>query len=202
MLQEYRRQWTDQQRYRIKWVVWINILVQVVFPISGAFTSSVMAASVPIVVQESRSLDNLQTEQGNGTERWLAGAASRAAGMLKNGNVVDSVKNQLHSLAVSETNQALQNWLQHYGTVKVQANVDKRGHLEGSQLDMLLPLYDTKKQMAFTQLGLRRIDSRTTANFGLGQRHFLDNSMFGYMRFGRFHNSALLVMNINIVYTT
>ncbi|MDC9615522.1 inverse autotransporter beta domain-containing protein [Xenorhabdus khoisanae] len=183
MLQEYRRQWTDQQRYRIKWVVWINILVQVVFPISGAFTSSVMAANSPSVAQESHPLDNLRTKQGDDTERWLAGAASRAAGMLKNGNVVDSVKNQLHGLAVSETNQALQNWLQRYGTVKVQANVDKRGHLEGSQFDMLLPLYDTKRQMAFTQFGLRRIDSRTTANFGLGQRHFLDNSMFGYNAF-------------------
>ncbi|MDC9590921.1 inverse autotransporter beta domain-containing protein [Xenorhabdus sp. XENO-10] len=119
----------------------------------------------------------------NNTERWLARAASRAAGMLKNGNIVDSVKSQLHGLAVNEANQAVQNWLRRYGTVKLQANMDKRGRLEGSQFDMLLPLYDSEQQMAFTQFGLRRIDHRTTANFGLGQRHFLDTGMFGYNAF-------------------
>ncbi|MDE9555996.1 inverse autotransporter beta domain-containing protein [Xenorhabdus bovienii] len=119
----------------------------------------------------------------NNTERWLASTASRAAGMLKGGNVLDSAKSQLRGMAMSEANQTVQNWLQHYGTVKLQANVDDRGRLDGSQFDMLLPLYDTEKQMAFTQFGLRHIDSRTTANFGLGQRHFFDTGMFGYNAF-------------------
>ncbi|WP_237386067.1 inverse autotransporter beta domain-containing protein [Xenorhabdus sp. Sc-CR9] len=123
-----------------------------------------------------------QPEHGN-TEHWLAGAASHAAGMLKSGNIVDSTKNQLRGMALSETNQTVQNWLQRYGTVKVQANMDDRGRLEGSQFDMLLPLYDTEKQMAFTQFGLRHIDSRTTANVGLGQRHFLDSALLGYNAF-------------------
>ncbi|MDX7989772.1 inverse autotransporter beta domain-containing protein [Xenorhabdus littoralis] len=117
------------------------------------------------------------------TESTLANAASRAAGMLKSGHLVDSAKNQLRGMAVSEANQTLQNWLQRYGTVKLQANVDDRGRLDGSQFDMLLPLYDTEKQMAFTQFGLRHIDSRTTANFGLGQRHFLADGMVGYNAF-------------------
>ncbi|MDE9555088.1 inverse autotransporter beta domain-containing protein [Xenorhabdus bovienii] len=119
----------------------------------------------------------------NTTERWLASTASRAAGILKNNNIVDSAKRQLHGLAVNEANQAVQNWLQRYGTIKLQANVDDRGRLEGSQFDMLLPLYDREKQMAFTQFGLRRIDSRTTVNVGLGQRHFLNTGMFGYNAF-------------------
>ncbi|MDE9537629.1 inverse autotransporter beta domain-containing protein [Xenorhabdus bovienii] len=119
----------------------------------------------------------------NNTERWLASTASRAAGMLKGGNVLDSAKSQLRGMAMSEANQTVQNWLQRYGTVKLQANVDDRGRLDGSQFDMLLPLYDTEKQMAFTQFGLRHIDSRTTANFGLGQRHFFDTGMFGYNAF-------------------
>ncbi|MDE9516616.1 inverse autotransporter beta domain-containing protein [Xenorhabdus bovienii] len=119
----------------------------------------------------------------NNTERWLASTASRAAGMLKGGNVLDSAKSQLRGMAMSEANQTVQNWLQRYGTVKLQANVDDRGRLDGSQFDMLLPLYDTEKQMAFTQFGLRHIDSRTTANFGLGQRHFFDTGIFGYNAF-------------------
>ncbi|MBI6550723.1 inverse autotransporter beta domain-containing protein [Xenorhabdus lircayensis] len=119
----------------------------------------------------------------NTAESTLASVASRAAGMLKSGNIVDSTKNQLRGMAVSGANQMVQNWLQRYGTVKLQASVDERGRLDGSQFDMLLPLYDTEKQMAFTQFGLRHIDSRTTANFGLGQRHFLGAGLFGYNAF-------------------
>ncbi|SFJ70999.1 inverse autotransporter beta domain-containing protein, partial [Xenorhabdus mauleonii] len=131
----------------------------------------------------TESPENTIESSENTTEHWLASGVSHAAGMLKNGNVVDSLKSQLHSMAVSEANQAVQNWLQRYGTVRLQANVDDRGRLEGSQFDMLLPLYDTQKQMAFTQFGLRHINSRTTANFGLGQRHFFDTSLFGYNAF-------------------
>ncbi|PHM42709.1 inverse autotransporter beta domain-containing protein [Xenorhabdus szentirmaii] len=119
----------------------------------------------------------------NATEHWLARAASQAAGMLKGGNIVDSTRNQLQSMAVGEANQAVRNWLQRYGNVKIQANVDDRGRLDGSQFDMLLPLYDTAKHLTFTQFGLRHIDSRTTANVGLGQRHFFDDGMFGYNAF-------------------
>ncbi|PHM39507.1 putative invasin [Xenorhabdus mauleonii] len=119
----------------------------------------------------------------NRTERWLASTASQAASMLKSGNMVDTAKNQLRGMAVNEANQAVQNWLQRYGNVKIQANVDDRGRLDGSQFDMLLPLYDTAKHLTFTQFGLRHIDSRTTANVGLGQRHFFDNGMIGYNAF-------------------
>ncbi|WP_319931183.1 inverse autotransporter beta domain-containing protein [Xenorhabdus santafensis] len=120
---------------------------------------------------------------GNNTERWLASTASQAASMIKSGNMVDNAKNQLRGMAVNEANQAVRNWLQRYGNVKIQANMDDRGRLDGSQFDMLLPLYDTAKHLTFTQFGLRHIDSRTTANFGLGQRHFFDDGMIGYNAF-------------------
>ncbi|MBI6549173.1 inverse autotransporter beta domain-containing protein [Xenorhabdus lircayensis] len=213
MLKKQSRLWTDKQHHLLKWVVWVNIFAQIAFPVVGAFTPTVAVAKTPTIAQESRPLSKPFTELGEGdeidvpksspskplaeslsqasanespenaTERWLANAASRAAGVLKSGNMVDSVKNQLHGMALSEANQAVRNWLQRYGTIKLQANVDNRGRLDGSQFDMLLPLYDTEKQMAFTQFGLRRIDSRTTANLGLGQRHFFDTSMFGYNAF-------------------
>ncbi|WP_051874016.1 inverse autotransporter beta domain-containing protein, partial [Xenorhabdus bovienii] len=213
MLKEQNRQRTDKQRHRIKLVAWVNIFSQVVFLMAGTFTPVLAAAKTHPVAQEDRSLSKPMTKlEGGGetdltkplsskaladrlrqisatepsentTERWLANAASHAAGMLKNNNIVDSAKRQLHGLAVNEANQAVQNWLQRYGTIKLQANVDDRGRLEGSQFDMLLPLYDREKQMAFTQFGLRRIDNRTTVNVGLGQRHFLNTGMFGYNAF-------------------
>ncbi|MDX7988982.1 hypothetical protein FE392_16950, partial [Xenorhabdus sp. 12] len=201
--------WANKQRYRIKQAIFAQIAI---LTAATFIISTVSAAKAPTATQEksflsqpsSQSNDSVNFSQKtlsgesaaekleqastaeppeNTTEHWLANGASRAAEMLKNGNVVDNIKSQLHNIAVSETNQAIQNWLQRYGTVKLRANVDDRGRLEGSEFDMLLPLYDTEKQMAFTQFGLRHINSRTTANFGLGQRHFFENSLFGYNAF-------------------
>ncbi|MBD2793891.1 inverse autotransporter beta domain-containing protein [Xenorhabdus szentirmaii] len=150
------------------------------------------AAEIPAnaIHQEAIDQNNMnqkaigqQNTEPSTTEHWLANAASRAAGMLKSGNIVDNTKSQLQGMAVGEANQAVRNWLQRYGNVRIQANIDDRGRLDGSQFDMLLPLYDTKKHLTFTQIGVRHIDSRTTANFGLGQRHFFDSGMFGYNAF-------------------
>ncbi|MDE9456225.1 inverse autotransporter beta domain-containing protein, partial [Xenorhabdus bovienii] len=84
---------------------------------------------------------------------------------------------------VGEANQEIQDWLGHYGTARVQANVDSHGHLNGSQFDMLLPLSDTTSQISFTQFGLRRFNKRNTANLGVGQRYFFDGWMLGYNAF-------------------
>ncbi|CDL84788.1 inverse autotransporter beta domain-containing protein [Xenorhabdus szentirmaii] len=204
--------WADKQCYRIKQGVGRAMFAQIAILAAATLTPTVVVASAPSATQQGPSLSKSSTQSGdsvsspqktppekllaekqeqvssagspeNTTEHWLASGVSRAAGLLKNGNVVDSFKNQLHSMAISEANQVVQNWLQRYGTIKLQANVDDRGRLEGSQFDMLLPLYDIEKQMAFTQFGLRHINSRTTANFGLGQRHFFDTSLLGYNAF-------------------
>ncbi|PHM37323.1 inverse autotransporter beta domain-containing protein [Xenorhabdus innexi] len=117
------------------------------------------------------------------TERTLADSATRIGEILSSDKVGNSAINQLSNLAVGKANQQLQNWLKHYGTARVQANIDRQGHLDGSQLDMLLPLYDSNSKMDFTQFGLRRIDKRNTINIGVGQRQFFDNWMLGYNAF-------------------
>ncbi|WP_047684448.1 MULTISPECIES: inverse autotransporter beta domain-containing protein [Xenorhabdus] len=117
------------------------------------------------------------------TERKLAHAAIRVGEILNSNKASDSAINQISNLAVSEANQQLQSWLGFYGTARVQTHIDKRGRLDGSQLDMLLPLYDSKSKMDFTQFGLRRIDKRNTINIGIGHRQFFDSWMLGYNAF-------------------
>lgn len=59
--------------------------------------------------------------------------------------------------------------------------MDDKANLDGSELELLLPLSDTKDLMSYTQIGIRHVDKRTTANIGLGQRHFSSkDSMAGY----------------------
>ncbi|CNF70240.1 invasin [Yersinia bercovieri] len=125
---------------------------------------------------ENTALTDTQT-----TERNLAKAATTSAQMLNSGD--KAAARQLRGLAVGNANQAANSWLNNFGTARLQANVDDHGDLDGSQFDMLMPFYDTPSQMAFTQFGIRRIDKRTTANLGIGIRHFIDDWMVGYNLF-------------------
>lgn len=140
---------------------------------------------VPKAQQQARSpfAVDREKEAGDETGRDVAGLASRAAGILGSGNAQDAAEGQLAGMASGEASAQLSKWLQKYGTARVQANVDHHGNLDGSQFDMLLPLYDSESNLAFTQYGIRRIDKRTTANLGFGHRHFFSDWMLGYNAF-------------------
>ncbi|MDX7990221.1 inverse autotransporter beta domain-containing protein [Xenorhabdus littoralis] len=113
----------------------------------------------------------------------LAEIASQVGHLLTHDNIGNSATSQISNLAMGEANRQIQDWLGRYGTARVQANIDNHGRLNGSQLDMLLPLHDTRSQMTFTQFGLRNIDKRNTVNIGVGQRYFFDDWMLGYNAF-------------------
>ncbi|CDG22986.1 putative invasin [Xenorhabdus poinarii G6] len=115
--------------------------------------------------------------------KHLAEVSAQIGQLLSSDNIKGNAASQLSNLAMGEASQKIQNWLGHYGTTRVQASMDTHGHLDNSQFDMLLPLYDTRDQMAFTQFGIRHIDKRNTVNIGFGQRHFFDDWMLGYNAF-------------------
>ncbi|HEY0210403.1 inverse autotransporter beta domain-containing protein [Acerihabitans sp.] len=86
------------------------------------------------------------------------------------------------------TGEAMQNWLNHYGTARVKINTDNRFRFVNSSLDFLLPLYDGESAMLFVQLGGRNNDDRNTLNMGWGVRTYLDAWLYG-MNF--FYDTAL-----------
>ncbi|SUG12557.1 putative invasin [Salmonella enterica subsp. arizonae] len=62
--------------------------------------------------------------------------------------------------------------------------LDKDLSLDNASLDLLLPLYDDKKQnLLFTQWGGRRDDDRNIINVGMGYRYFADRWMWGINTF-------------------
>ncbi len=148
-------------------LAWANIVTQVVFPMSIAYTPAVMAAK------------DTHTED----EQAVATAASRLAGVLASGDPTKQAESIARGAATSTANDAVENWLNQFGTAKVQLNLDDKLNLKGSQLDVLLPLQDTPSLLTFSQLGTRYIDDRLTLNTGIGQRHFIDQQMFGYNLF-------------------
>ncbi|HHL2713040.1 TPA: YrIlm family inverse autotransporter adhesin [Yersinia enterocolitica] len=109
----------------------------------------------------------------------LARYAQTGAAALASGDVAQSAERILRSAANNEFNSSAQQWLSQFGTARVQMNVNDDFHLEGSALDVLVPLYDNQTSLLFTQLGARHKDSRNTVNIGAGVRAFLPNWMVG-----------------------
>lgn len=76
------------------------------------------------------------------------------------------------SAASSYASSSVEGWLSQFGTARVQLNVDNNGNWDDSSFDFLLPFYDNKKTVIFTQLGMRAPDDRFTGNLGFGVRTF------------------------------
>ncbi|WMT16661.1 Ig-like domain-containing protein [Serratia fonticola] len=116
-------------------------------------------------------------------EQTVATAATRLAGILASGDATKQAESIARGAVSGTANDAVGTWLNQFGTAKVKLNVDDKFSLKGSQLDVLLPLQDTPSLLTFSQLGTRYIDDRLTLNAGIGQRHFIDQQMFGYNLF-------------------
>ncbi|TKI04713.1 LysM peptidoglycan-binding domain-containing protein, partial [Martelella alba] len=89
----------------------------------------------------------------------------------------------VRSTAAGKAAQTIQQWLGQFGTARVQLNVDDNFHLDGSALDVLLPLHEQPHELLFTQLGARRQDSRNTLNIGAGSRTWIGSWMLGMNAF-------------------
>ncbi|EJN3598263.1 inverse autotransporter beta domain-containing protein [Escherichia coli] len=114
-------------------------------------------------------------------EQSVAQTAMEAGRVLQGSNSGDAARQLLTSQASGQAADAVTQWLNQFGTAKTQLSVDSDFSLKGSSLDVLLPFYNTPKNVLFTQLGMRDNDERFTTNAGLGHRYFTDNGwMLGY----------------------
>ncbi|WON76119.1 Ig-like domain-containing protein [Serratia sp. UGAL515B_01] len=153
-------------------LAWANIVTQALFPLGVAFTPAVMAETTDRKRTASRG------------EQATATAASRLANVLTSNDATQSAENLARGVATSKGNEAVQEWLNQFGSAKVQLDLDNDLALNGSQIDALFALEDTPSALTFSQLGLRSdADGDLTLNLGVGKRHFLDTQMFGYNLF-------------------
>ncbi|WP_217547608.1 Ig-like domain-containing protein [Pantoea sp. GbtcB22] len=115
-------------------------------------------------------------------EHMLSGTAQHASVF---GQAVQS--GSLNGYAVQQTtgmaSQELQQWLNNFGTARVEFGTDSHFRPRAGAVDLLLPLYKTPERLLFTQNGVRNVDGQITGNFGLGQRHFIGDWMIGYNAF-------------------
>lgn len=83
----------------------------------------------------------------------------------------------------SRANQQIEQWLNQFGHAQVSLSTDKKFTLEGSSADLLIPLYDSEKNLFFSQTSYHRKDSRSQLNQGIGYRYFTDKFMVGLNAF-------------------
>lgn len=86
-------------------------------------------------------------------------------------------------IATSAASNTAEQWLSQFGTAQVSLRADRRFTLQGSSLDLLVPLLDTPSSVFFIQGGGRYSDDRVTTNLGLGQRLFTGGWLLGYNAF-------------------
>ncbi|MDZ5731101.1 inverse autotransporter beta domain-containing protein (plasmid) [Enterobacter sp. D2] len=136
---------------------------------------------IPVETVQSKQPE---AESDASNEQKFASASTSAAGMLASDNAMRAASDKARSYASERLNDEITGWLSSAGTARTTLSIDNKGRLNGSELDILIPFDDKPDAFLFTQAGIRHIDDRTTANLGIGQRHFIDNRwMFGYNGF-------------------
>ncbi|WP_162367296.1 inverse autotransporter beta domain-containing protein [Acerihabitans arboris] len=152
--------------------MWIHLVLQSLLPLSLSFTPAVAASFYQST--EEASPPDITTPDNR-----LAGAAIAAGTLISSDNQSQSAANKARSALSSAANQSARDWLNQFGSARIQLNFNEHFRLDNSELDLLLPLYDNQATILFTQLGIRNKDSRNTGNIGAGIRTYRGAWMFG-----------------------
>ncbi len=154
-----------------KALAWVQIALQFISPTSLCYlgTFSTSQAQERVIKSQPPDTSNDQT---------IAQTAVQAGSVLNGGNG-GALDDAIVSTATSAATAEVQNWLNQFGTARVSISTDEHFTLQDSELDLLLPLYDGKEHLWFTQLGGRRYDERNMVNAGFGYRYFSDSWMWG-----------------------
>ncbi|EHM37976.1 hypothetical protein HMPREF0454_04607, partial [Hafnia alvei ATCC 51873] len=135
-----------------RFFAWLQIFLQVLFPLvsmvsSSAFAQSSSSSSAnlsPFAVDRNSS----STTKDTTALPYGDTMSSLASSLSSNG--AEGVASSAKSAAAGYASSSTQQWLSQFGTARVQLNVDDNGNWDDSAIDFLAPLYDNKKSMLFT----------------------------------------------------
>ncbi|WP_090138861.1 Ig-like domain-containing protein [Kosakonia oryziphila] len=139
-------------------------------------------APLPAIIwdeQNNDTADSSATLSDDVKAQELAGMSSQAGAFLSQNPNGDAAASMARGIASSAASSEIQQWLSRFGTTRVQLDVNKDFSLKNSQFDLLVPLYEQKDSLVFTQASFHRTDDRTQSNFGMGYRWFTDTWMLG-----------------------
>jgi adhesin/invasin len=154
----------------------IQIALQLLPSSSVLYLSPVFNASAQEKISSPEKVSAKNSDQGADS---IAQTAVQAGSLLSSDNASDALVSTVVNAATGKAASSVQEWLSQFGTARVNISTDELFTLNDSDLDLLLPLYNGKENLLFTQLGGRRHDDRNIVNGGFGYRHFNDNWMWG-----------------------
>ena len=154
----------------------IQIVLQLLPPSSVLYFSPVFNATAQEKISPPEKAPTKNSDQDVDS---VAQAAVQAGSLLSSDNASDALGSSVVSAATGKAASSVQEWLSQFGTAQVNISTDEHLTLSDSDLDVLVPLYNGKENLFFTQLGGRRHDDRNILNGGVGYRHFGDRWMWG-----------------------
>ncbi|WP_336209949.1 Ig-like domain-containing protein [Enterobacter sp. P82] len=181
--QQVPRNHYSKSQKSIAWACLFLQFLPVITSVSAAIPAVALASEQHMLPRPKAT----QTESGvDPFEQQVARGAVAIGTTLSDEDRTSSeaLSDYARAQATNAVNSTAEEWLSQFGTASVQLSLEKHGKLGDSSLDWLLPLYDSPKNMLFTQLGMRHKDDRNTVNIGVGSRFFLqDNWMLGLNTF-------------------
>lgn len=149
-------------------VVWLQVILQAAMPLASVLSVSAHAETQASTTPASPFSIDRASEPDSAPES--ASFSTIASALSSQGTA--GLSGVAASAATGYAASSMQSWLSHFGTARVQLNVDDNGNWDDSAFDFLAPLYDNQKAVLFSQVGLRSPDDRVTGNVGLGVRTF------------------------------
>lgn len=128
---------------------------------------------------------------GHSSAPTTLASEQQVARLLQQGATVltaSQPRQQLAALAMTQAqrlaSQRSERWLSQFGRARVNLGSNERFKQFHGELAVLLPLDESSaRPLTFSQLGIHYYDSQPVANIGLGQRHFIQEWLFGYNAF-------------------
>ncbi|NBM53946.1 hypothetical protein GWI68_03935 [Proteus sp. G2669] len=162
-----------------KKVTWINIFIQIAFPVSATLPYSAFA-------QDNQTKNQINSSN-NGHFLPITEEHSKLAQLIVNNKDLLNKETNATQYAVNQvTNKAstkIEQWLNQFGNARISLATDNKFTLENSAADFLIPLYEYNQNIVFSQTSYHRKDSRSQINQGLGYRYFTDRFMLGINAF-------------------
>lgn len=138
---------------------------------------------IPTSPLSPRELENLRPivapEASTENQLILAQFVSKTGQFFTTKPTNDKTKAFARELVTTTASSYLQDWFNHVGSSQIKLEADKKFSLKNSQIDLLLPLYETENNLLFTQTSLHRKEGRIETNLGLGTRWYGENQMIG-----------------------
>ena len=177
---------------RVRFWAWLNIIVQLVFPLAVVFTPTIAKAddiksSAPRIERILPAITELPGEVSVDQDqqaRKIAGYASQTGSFLTSRPNGQAAAAMVRGMATTAASAEIQQWLGQFGTARVQLDANQRFSLKNSQFELLLPIYDQGDNLVFTQGSLQRTDGRAQTSLGVGIRHVTPTYMLGGNLFG------------------